>query len=55
MNRTGFIEGLFLKRPDVLEFSEAMDPMLMKARHFASYQVLHSRGEGGTARRNPRR
>jgi Ca-activated chloride channel family protein len=36
---------------DELEFGEAMDPMLMKARHFASYQVLHSREAGGTAKR----
>lgn len=39
---------------DALEFGEAMDPMLMKARHFASYQVMHSREAGGTARRKNR-
>lgn len=36
---------------DALEFGEAMDPMLMKARHFASYQAMHSREAGGAARR----
>ena len=36
---------------DMLDFGEAMDPMLRKARHFASYAALHSRESGGTARR----
>ncbi len=36
---------------DEMEFGELMSPMAMKARHFASYRVAHSREEGGTARR----
>ena len=39
---------------DVVEFGAAMDPMLMKQRHFASYQVMHSRNLEGTARRTKR-
>lgn len=36
---------------DEMEFGEIMSPLAMKARHFASYQVAHSREAGGTARR----
>ena len=39
---------------EMFEFGEAMDPMLRKTRHFASYAALHSRESGGTARRKPR-
>lgn len=39
---------------DELEFGDVMSPMLMKAKHFAAYQVLHSREAGGTARRKRR-
>ena len=38
---------------EAAEFAEAMSPMAMKARHFASYSLAYSRAEGGTARRRP--
>ena len=38
---------------DMLDVGAAMDPMLRKTMHFAS-SALHSREDGGTARRKPR-
>ena len=33
------------------EFSEALAPMMMKSRHFASVSALHSRSAEGKAKR----
>jgi len=38
---------------DEAEFAEAMSPMALKQRHFASHAVAYSRAPQGTARRKP--